>query len=194
MLDGERKYLRPSDVVTMTGLSKTKIMEDVWSGKLEAYRVGRSWLIPVGAVEKWIGHRDASNTCVTHFGVDVDRDEDRVYRTVQKLADGQMDTWVRRTHIMKTLGNVKRGALSSLLHQLNAKGLLEMRTVETRTKPAEEWRIIDWSTGSSDMLSTASDIRARFANSDTSTGVFAGELGGVLFATLRHGNEAPHAE
>lgn len=49
-----RRYLRPSDVVLQTGLSKSAVMEALWSGQLEAYRMGKAWLIPVEAVDRWI--------------------------------------------------------------------------------------------------------------------------------------------
>jgi len=48
------RYLRPSDVVMQTGLSKSTVFAALWSGKLEAYRHGRAWLIPVEAVDRWI--------------------------------------------------------------------------------------------------------------------------------------------
>ena len=50
----ERKYIRPSDVVRQTGLSRSCVFEALWSGELEAYRKGRAWLIPIGAVDRWI--------------------------------------------------------------------------------------------------------------------------------------------
>ncbi len=49
-----RTYLRPADVVRQTGLSKSTIMAALWSGQLEAYRLGRAWLIPVEAIDRWI--------------------------------------------------------------------------------------------------------------------------------------------
>lgn len=48
------RYIRPADVVKQTNLSKTTVMEAIWSGDLEAYRVGRSWLIPAEAVDRWV--------------------------------------------------------------------------------------------------------------------------------------------
>jgi excisionase family DNA binding protein len=50
----ERKYVRPADVVQQTRLSKSTVMAALWSGELEAYRKGRSWLIPVEAIDRWI--------------------------------------------------------------------------------------------------------------------------------------------
>ncbi len=49
-----RRYVRPADVVLLTGLSKSAIMAALWSGQLEAYRMGKAWLIPVDAVDRWI--------------------------------------------------------------------------------------------------------------------------------------------
>ena len=53
-IDQERRYLRPMDAVRRTGLSKSAVMAALWSGQLEAYRVGRAWLIPIEAVDRWI--------------------------------------------------------------------------------------------------------------------------------------------
>lgn len=52
--DLERTYLRPMDVVRRTGLSKSTVMAAIWSKELEAYRLGRAWLIPVEAIDRWI--------------------------------------------------------------------------------------------------------------------------------------------
>ncbi len=49
-----RKYVRPADVVRNTGLSKSTVMQALWSGELKAFRKGRAWLIPAEAVEQWI--------------------------------------------------------------------------------------------------------------------------------------------
>ena len=49
-----RTYLRPADVVRQTGLSKSAVMAALWSGQLEAYRLGQAWLIPVEAIDRWI--------------------------------------------------------------------------------------------------------------------------------------------
>lgn len=59
-VETERKYIRPADVVKQTGLSKSSVMAALWSGHLEAYRLGRAWLIPVEAVDRWIRGEDAS--------------------------------------------------------------------------------------------------------------------------------------
>ena len=50
----QAKYFRPADVVRSTGLSKSTVMAAIWSGQLEAYRMGRAWLVPVEAVDRWI--------------------------------------------------------------------------------------------------------------------------------------------
>lgn len=49
-----RKYVRPAEVVRQTGLSKSTVMQALWSGELKAFRKGRAWLIPADAVEQWI--------------------------------------------------------------------------------------------------------------------------------------------
>lgn len=49
-----RQYARPADVVRATGLSLSKVMAAIWSGELEAYQKGRSWLVPVEAIDRWI--------------------------------------------------------------------------------------------------------------------------------------------
>lgn len=56
----DRTYLRPTDVVRQTGLSKSAVMTALWSRKLEGYRLGKAWLIPVDAVDRWI-RGDANN-------------------------------------------------------------------------------------------------------------------------------------
>lgn len=48
------KYLRPADIVEMTGLAKSTVMDALWSGRLTGHRLGRAWLIPVEAVDEWI--------------------------------------------------------------------------------------------------------------------------------------------
>ncbi len=50
----DRLYLRPSEVVKMTGLSKASVFEALWSGDLKGYRVGKAWLIPVDALHEWV--------------------------------------------------------------------------------------------------------------------------------------------
>jgi excisionase family DNA binding protein len=52
------RYCRPMDVVRQTGLSKSTVMAALWSGRLEAYRMGRAWLIPIDAVDRWIRGED----------------------------------------------------------------------------------------------------------------------------------------
>ncbi len=50
----DRKYIRPSDVVRQTGLSRSAVFAALWSGELEGYRRGKAWLIPIDAVDRWI--------------------------------------------------------------------------------------------------------------------------------------------
>ncbi len=54
----QRQYARPADVVRATGLSLSKVMAAIWSGDLEAYQKGRSWLVPVEAIDQWIRGND----------------------------------------------------------------------------------------------------------------------------------------
>ena len=54
----DRKYLRPVDVVRQTGLSKSMVMSALYTGKLEAYRVGKAWVIPVDALDRWVRGED----------------------------------------------------------------------------------------------------------------------------------------
>lgn len=49
-----RRYCRPIEAAQTTGLAKSTIMAALWSGQLEAYRVGRAWVIPVDALDRWI--------------------------------------------------------------------------------------------------------------------------------------------
>lgn len=56
-----REYIRPADVVRMTGCSKSFVMQAIWSGNLRAFQVERSWLIPRDAVRDWI-EGDGSTT------------------------------------------------------------------------------------------------------------------------------------
>lgn len=49
-----RRYVRPIEVVQITGLSKSAVMAALWSGELEGYQKGRAWVIPVEAVDRWI--------------------------------------------------------------------------------------------------------------------------------------------
>lgn len=53
-IEPQPRYIRPADVVKQTNLSKSTVMHAIWSGELEAYQVGRSWLVPVEAVDAWI--------------------------------------------------------------------------------------------------------------------------------------------
>ncbi len=56
-----RLYWRPRDIVEQTGLSKSTVMAALYAGELEGHRVGRAWLIPHDALERWIrGHEHAA--------------------------------------------------------------------------------------------------------------------------------------
>lgn len=52
--DLERRYFRPREVAELTGLAISTIFAALYSGDLEGYRLGRAWLVPVGAVDRWI--------------------------------------------------------------------------------------------------------------------------------------------
>ncbi len=49
-----RSHLRPIEIVRRTGLSKTFVMNEIYSGRLKGYRVGRAWLVPTEEVDRWI--------------------------------------------------------------------------------------------------------------------------------------------
>ncbi|MGC4108706.1 MAG: DUF3987 domain-containing protein [Thermomicrobiales bacterium] len=50
--------------------------------------------------------------------------------------------WVTRSRLSKRLGNVSPADLTAALEALRAAGIVEPRTVETGTKPREEWRTV----------------------------------------------------
>lgn len=50
----ERWYIRPNDVVERTGLSKSKVFAALYSGELRGFRRGKSWLIPVEELRRWV--------------------------------------------------------------------------------------------------------------------------------------------
>jgi excisionase family DNA binding protein len=49
-----RQFLRPSEVVQLTGLSKSTVFAALYSGELKGHRVGRAWLVAVEDVERWV--------------------------------------------------------------------------------------------------------------------------------------------
>lgn len=52
--DLARRYYRPREVAQVTGISASAVFEALYSGELEGYRLGRAWLVPVDAVDRWI--------------------------------------------------------------------------------------------------------------------------------------------
>ncbi len=50
----ERKYFRPTDLVELTGLSRSTIYEALMSGDLTGRKVRGSWLIDREAVDAWL--------------------------------------------------------------------------------------------------------------------------------------------
>jgi excisionase family DNA binding protein len=57
--DLKRRYLRPKDAARITGLSRSRIFAALWAGELRAFRKGRSWLIPVEALDDWVRGENA---------------------------------------------------------------------------------------------------------------------------------------
>lgn len=49
----ERQWLRVRDLMTLTGLGRTKCYELVSSGELEAIKVGRAVLVSKASFEEW---------------------------------------------------------------------------------------------------------------------------------------------
>jgi len=64
----------------------------------------------------------------------------RITRILRKPRDDNHDGWVRRATILNELRNVSPDALTAGLTSLLKLDQVEMRTVATTTKPAEEWR------------------------------------------------------
>ncbi len=52
--DLARRYYRPREVAKVTGVSASAVFEALYAGQLEGYRLGRAWLVPVDAVDRWI--------------------------------------------------------------------------------------------------------------------------------------------
>jgi len=52
--DLARRYYRPREVAEVTGLAVSTVFEALYSTELEGYRLGRAWLVPVDAVDRWI--------------------------------------------------------------------------------------------------------------------------------------------
>ncbi len=49
-----RLYYRPSDIVRLTGISRTKIFRAIYTGELKAFQRDRCWLVPVDELKRWI--------------------------------------------------------------------------------------------------------------------------------------------
>lgn len=157
----ERKYYRPIDVIKMTRLSKSTVMQAIWSGRLKAYRVGRSWLVPVEEVEQWIRANNGTPARAELVkaapnapdGIEERRcapvkastprpkPKQNVTPRVLRILKGDGGEWVRRADICKRLGNVQADDLTKSLERLEADGAVERRTITTATRPAEEWRL-----------------------------------------------------
>jgi predicted DNA-binding transcriptional regulator AlpA len=64
MLSPERKYLRPKDVVLITGLAVGTVNEALNRGDLKGFRVGKkggAWLIPPEEVDRWIRKEEVAD-------------------------------------------------------------------------------------------------------------------------------------
>ncbi len=53
-LEMKPEYLRLGDIERLTGLSMTHVRNEIARGHLDAYRVGRTVLVPVDSVHRWI--------------------------------------------------------------------------------------------------------------------------------------------
>ncbi|MGI8485994.1 MAG: helix-turn-helix domain-containing protein [Thermomicrobiales bacterium] len=49
-----RSHLRPIEIAQCTGLSKSFVMNEIWSGRLRGHRIGRAWLVSVEEFDRWI--------------------------------------------------------------------------------------------------------------------------------------------
>lgn len=67
----EVRYLRPSDVSRMTGLSRTKVFNALYAGTLKGFQEpgenseskrGNAWMVPIENVHKWIRGEDYEMT------------------------------------------------------------------------------------------------------------------------------------
>lgn len=50
----QQRYVRPRDVMRITGASKSLVMAGIYRGNLKAFQRGRAWFIPITAVTRWI--------------------------------------------------------------------------------------------------------------------------------------------
>jgi len=46
------------EVATMVGLGRTRLYEEIRSGRLRSVKVGRRRLVPLAAVERWVDQLD----------------------------------------------------------------------------------------------------------------------------------------
>ena len=54
----EKAYLTVSEVILSTGLGRTKLYEEINSGRLKAKKCGRRTLIPITAYNAWLINLD----------------------------------------------------------------------------------------------------------------------------------------
>lgn len=61
-----RRYERPADVLRRVGVGRSTLYEWIWSGQIPSVKVGRSVLIPAGAVDEFLARQ--ASAAKTRFG------------------------------------------------------------------------------------------------------------------------------
>jgi len=64
-LDIQPAYLRLIDIERLTGLSMSHVRNEIARGHLDAYKVGKSVLVPTESVHRWIRGTDPKNSVAT---------------------------------------------------------------------------------------------------------------------------------
>ncbi len=69
----------------------------------------------------------------------------RVLRQLRRAAvkADESEGWLARAELLHALGNLSAGRLDTAIAALQGDGLIESRTVETATKPREEYRVVE---------------------------------------------------
>lgn len=70
------------------------------------------------------------------------RADARVLRILRDHGEQDPDRWVTRSRVSKRLGNVSPADMTAALDALRADGIVERRSIDTGTKPREEWRTV----------------------------------------------------
>jgi hypothetical protein len=73
----------------------------------------------------------------------------RIVRILRMVEQETLDGWATRSDLLHKLGNIKADDLSPALAALHATGTIEQRTLPTKTKDAEQWRLTPASENSS---------------------------------------------